>query len=214
MRPEQKSSVTRIIPLVFLLFSAASCSSATNGFPEVSVPSGLSTAQTSSVPRYSVDDPLNVAPFLERPCELVSPDVLVSLGFDPAGGRARTSGNDEVAALAGPYCGWSGEKEGNLTVSVQSGNTERGVGGLEGIRTLHDQGRFKLWEETNMVGYPAAYYAMQDMRAQGECAIAVGVAEDMSITVGADFFVDDPSQACSTAENVAANVIETLKAEG
>lgn len=204
-------SRVRILLSVLLAVLLVSCSISTDGFPKPGLSSTLPNESGSKHSPYSVDNPVDVTPYLERPCSLVSEDLLVSLGFPPSKGRAQVAKDDDVAALSGPYCGWSGEGEGNLTVSLQSGNRDRGVGGLGGIKNLHDQGRFALWEETTIRGYPAAYYALRDMRAQGYCSIAIGVADDMSVTVGADFFVEQPSRACVTAERVAAEVIDTLK---
>lgn len=209
-------SLVRFVVLMSASLVVSSCSGETAGVPQTGGSADASSGPSSQVSqesRYPIESPLDVSPFLSDPCSLVSPELLESLGFSPEEGREKTAGSDDVAALAGPYCGWSGKDEGNLTVGIQSGNTQRGTGGLEGIRNLHEQGRFALWEESSISGYPSAYYGINDGRAQGDCSIAVGVAEDMTFSVSADFYYDNPEKACGIAQEVAGGVIQNLQEE-
>ncbi len=216
MRSKARFLLGRLAILISASLVIVSCSSETDVVPQASSPAGVPGDSSSQAPqgsRYPVESPLDVSPFLDDPCSLVSPGLLDSLGFSSGEGREKTVDNDDVAALAGPYCGWLGEDEGNLTVGIQSGNTQRGTGGLEGIRALHEQGRFKFWEEASISGYPSAYYGLNDYRAQGDCSIVVGVAEDMTFSVSADFYYDNPEKACGIAQEVAGGVIQNLQEE-
>ncbi|WP_176218249.1 DUF3558 domain-containing protein [Saccharomonospora piscinae] len=202
-----------MLPTAAMVVLASSCSATTSGTPKPEHSSN-STSATTGQPdgRYFVENPLDVTSFLGRPCDLVSPGVLAELGFLPEGGRARTSESDAIAKKEGPYCGWSGSDEGNLTVAIQSGNADRGVGGLDGLFDLHSQGRFEYWSETTVDGYPAAYHNMLETdREEGNCSLGVGIQKELSFSVSADYYTDNPEQACQVAEAIAADVVENLK---
>ncbi len=90
-------------------------------------------------------------------------------------------------------------------------NAERGVGGLEGLRSLYEQGRYRLWEETSVAGYPAAHFGVTDARSKNDYNITMGIADDMAFSVTAISFRDNPAMACQVTSEVAADVIKTLK---
>lgn len=197
--------------LVLASFAVASCSSTTEGVPDaVQSPEDSSSSVSTTDPRYLVEEPLDVSQFLSRPCDLIPRGPLESLGIDPESGRAKLPEDDVVAAEVGPYCSWP-EGDTNLSAGIQSGNTERGTGGLAGLRLSYEQGRYKLWEETSNSGYPAVYLGVADRRAEGSCQLAVGVSEDMTFTVSADVYSEDPESACRVVDEVAADVIQNLR---
>lgn len=200
------------VAVASIAFSVVSCSGETAGLPQADEVVGQSSVQSSSAsPRYSIDEPLDVTPFLGSPCQLVSPGVLKKFDYQPEDGDENLPESDEMAAEGGPYCDWQGGDEGTLSVAIDSGNTERGLGGLENMRTLHEQGRFNLWEETTVSGYPAAYVDMQDKRSEGNCSLSVGVADDMTFSVNASFYYENPEEACRVVDEVAADVIQNLR---
>lgn len=188
----------------------ASCSSTTNG---VAQPEQTDKSSPTSSTQPEVGDPLDVSAYLSKPCDLVSTEKLAELGFQPEDGEPHLPEDDEFAAHTGPDCGWIGDGSGSISVIVASKNAERGVGGMAGLRSLHEQGRYELWEEVSVAGYPAAYYGVTDARSRGDCNLAVGIADDMTFSATAISFRDDPAMACQVADEVAADVIQTLKGE-
>ncbi|WP_433470563.1 DUF3558 domain-containing protein [Saccharomonospora azurea] len=186
----------------------ASCSSTTNGAARPGQSSG--DPPTSSDQR-EISEPLDISAYLSKPCYLVSSEKLAELGFSREGGEPHLPEDDEFAAQTGPDCGWIGDGDGSISVIIASKNAERGLGGLEGLRSLHEQGRFDLWEEISVAGYPAAHYGVTDARSKGDCNVAVGIADDMAVSVTAISFRDNPVMACDVAKGVAVDVIRTLE---
>src|SRR5690606_2773690 len=124
------------VAVASIAFSVVSCSGETAGLPQADEVAGQSSVQSNSAsPRYSIDEPLDVTPFLGSPCQLVSPGVLKKFDYQPEDGDENLPESDEMAAEGGPYCDWQGGDEGTLSVAIDSGNTERGLGGLENMRT-------------------------------------------------------------------------------
>ncbi len=203
------SLLLRSAALLALAVLSASCSVTADGVAQPTTQEA--SEETDLAPERRVSDPLDVSSYLSKPCDLVSPQMLSKLGTSPEKGEARLPGDDKVAAQSGPYCDWSGEREGSISVAIASGNAERGVGGLRGLQILRDQGRFKLWEETSVSGYPAVYLGAADARAEGDCDLAVGIADDMTFSVAAISFRENPKRAYQVTSEVAADVIKTLK---
>ncbi len=207
---------TRFVPrlrtsaLVGLALVATSCADTEEGSAGPATSEAISTVESRGSER-GVSDPLDVSPYLSKPCGLVSAEMLDELGTSLQESEPRLPENDKIAAQSGPYCSWSGEREGSISVAVASKNSERGMGGLRGLEALRDQGRFSLWDETSVSGYPAVYLGVTDDRARGDCDLAVGIADDMTFSVTAISFYDNPQRACEVASEVAADVIRTLK---
>ncbi|WP_134716896.1 DUF3558 domain-containing protein [Saccharomonospora xinjiangensis] len=155
--------------------------------------------------RYAVDSPLDITPFISRSCDLLSDEVLISVGIPPESGQAKLPDRDAVAEHVGPYCSWPDIDVG-LSVGIQSGNTQRGMGGLDGFYSIYEQGRLGFWEEFSVAGYSAAYTALKDRRAEGRCELAVGIATDMSFTSIADVS-EYPGMACQLANKMAVDII-------
>ncbi|WP_043536295.1 DUF3558 domain-containing protein [Saccharomonospora cyanea] len=201
----------RIVPVLAVAAVGVSCSADTDGVAQPAT-GELSASKPSAAPERRVSDPLDVAPYLSRPCDLVSPEMLERLGTSPSEATPRLPEDDKITAQTGPGCSWTGENEGSVGIGIDSGNKERGVGGLRGLEIARDQGRYKLWEETSIAGYPAVYMGVRDARHEGDCDLAVGIADDMTFGVSAVSFRENPQKACEVAVEVAADVIENLKA--
>lgn len=197
--------------LLSAVLLAAACASTTDG--EAQLGESGNNSSSPSADRQRVSEPLDISAYLSDPCGLVSVEKLGELGFSPGDGEAHLPEDDEFAAQTGPACGWVGQGNGSISVIITSKNTERGVGGLEGLRALYEQGRYRLWEETFVADYPAAYLGVSDARSRGDCNIAVGIADDMAFSVTASSFRDNPAMACQVADEVAVDVIENLKGE-
>lgn len=204
-----RKNVTRLAVLVLGVSALAACSGTTEGSPELGGTSGTGTTSPQEPGgRYTVQMPLRIDSFLSRPCDLLPGESLNSLGLDAQDGEAKLPENDGAARATGPYCSWAGESV-SVSVGVQSENTKRGTGGLDGLYAVYEQGRYGFWEETEVAGYPAAFSATVDQRAEGRCQLAVGIADDMSFTANA-YIGDNPDAACQAATELAADVIQTL----
>ncbi|CAM3095261.1 DUF3558 domain-containing protein [Saccharomonospora xinjiangensis] len=206
-----RSVCFRIFFMLAVAVAGVSCSKGTDGVAQ-SVTGEVSASETSGAPERRVSDPLDITPYLGRPCDLVSPRLLEKLDTSPSEANPSLPEDDKVAAEAGPGCSWTGEGEGSIGIGIDSGNKERGVGGLRALEMARDQGRYKLWEETSIEGYPAVYMGVRDARHEGDCDLAVGIADDMTFGVSAISFRENPEKACQVAAEVAADVIGNLKA--
>ncbi|CAM3095423.1 DUF3558 domain-containing protein [Saccharomonospora xinjiangensis] len=200
----------RIFSMVAVVLFGASCSAGTEGVAQPAV-DDTTTSVAGKAPERKVSEPLDISPYLSRPCELVSPEMLAKLGTSPSEATPRLPEDHKVSAEFGPSCDWSGEDEGGIGVNINSGNKERGLGGLRGHEMARDQGRYELWEETSISSYPAVYLGVSDARDRGDCELVVGIADDMTFGVSAVSFYENPEKACRVADEVAADVIETLK---
>lgn len=189
---------------VAALLAGCDSGGATPGSPTTE-PSATGSGSPDAVPK--VAQPLDPSKFLAKPCDLASKDFLTSHGYDPQGKPLTGS-----SAVAGPSCSWDmpGFK-GGLQVIVVTANQELGTGGLKGRYDLHQRDPGGYYEPVEIGGYPAAFDDTQDLRPDGKCAISVGIADDLIFAVvGSDFF-DNPQKACTEAEAMAADVLETLK---
>ncbi|MFC6871039.1 DUF3558 domain-containing protein [Haloechinothrix salitolerans] len=190
---------------------AGSCSEATEGAPSGAgaIPSP-SSESSESVPK--VDDPLDVEPFLDRPCELVDPAALSKVGnFKPGSADV-----DSKAAkkLTGPSCSWHAKGSGpDAGLAIGTVHRDNGTGGIKGVYAGKEQGFIERLEPVEIPGhpgYPAAYAGGEDEFSRGRCPLAVGITNDLSIMVS----ITDrahPERACSAVLKVAASALEALK---
>lgn len=195
---------------------SSGCSSEESGTPSAQVPATSEVSSSTDPPLggYPIPESLDLSPFSSMPCDLVPQDILGELGYDSEG-TAKLEESDTVAAWTGPACFWQAREgeEGLLTVTILSGNAERGFGGLAGLRSLYEQGEFAYWEDATVLDYPAAYVSQWDRRADGECGISVGVSEEMAFSVVASFYKENPDRACSVVSEVAEDVVGNLRGE-
>jgi hypothetical protein len=176
--------------------------------PASATPSG--NQADSDVPKVA-GAPLDAGKYATDPCGLVPANVLSSLKYtDP--GQYHPKGST-VDTQAGPSCDWTLRGEGTgLQVIVGTGNRERGAGGLAGYYAAYREGRpIKFLERApDTEGYPTIYVDISDRRARGNCAIAVGVADDLAIGVQAEGYRGQ-DDSCAAATQAAAAAIKTLK---
>jgi hypothetical protein len=155
--------------------------------------------------------PLDAGKYATEPCALVPADVLTPLRYtDP--GRYKPKG-ETSDTKAGPSCGWTIHGEGiGLQVIVGTGNRDNGAGGLAGYYAAYRSGPLIKFLESapDIEGYPAIYVDISDRRANGNCAIAVGVADDLALDVQAEGY-EGRDDSCGVATQAAAAAIRTLK---
>lgn len=194
---------------------AAGCTSETGGTanPATSESSpGPSSAAgpTGSVPKVAT--PLDVAKYENDTCKLVSDDELTRLKFtDP--GEPRTQ-DGSLENQSGPSCGWKIKGEGiSLLVILGTGNRDAGGGGLAGIQAAYERPKnpIKFLERApDVEGYPAVYFDIRDRRSIGNCSMAIGVADDLAVSVFSEGY-EGQQDSCDAAQGAAAAMVKTLK---
>lgn len=191
------------------------CSNTETGSPSAAESSSASAEVSGSTP---IPEQLDIEPFLSRPCDVVSSSTLQSLGYEAEGDEGlpgSDSVEQEIAGLAGPYCGWyaAGDESRVLTVTLLSSDSTQGEDALEYARSLHSEELLQLWEETSVSGYPAAYWGIQDNRSRGDCSLMASLSEKAFFSVSASLYLDNPGDACVHAGQVAQDVIRSIKEE-
>jgi hypothetical protein len=193
----------------------AGCTSTTGGSAQPA--NSASPADTTSQPAPSgkvqkVTTPLDASKFAGDPCGLVPKDLLSQLGYaDPGDPRPQDSSPERQS---GPSCGWHIRGAGtSVLVILGTGNRDAGGGGLAGIQAAHERPNspIKFLEPAPDVdGYPALYFDTRDRRPNGNCTIALGIADDLAISIFADGY-EGRQDSCDVAQRVAAGTVKTLK---
>jgi hypothetical protein len=186
------------------LFAVGGCATPTSGKPTPVTPPS-STAGHPEV--RAVAQPLDPSKFEVDACGLAPQEVMSGLGFPDAGTAEAKSD-----ALTGPNCSWISASSGRrVSVTLQTGNTESGIGGLNGIYTGHDSGQMPFVAPApDVSGYQAVYADRQDRRSRGACNLHVGIKDDLVFSVG-DQGYDGAQDSCAAAAQVAGAVVKTLK---
>ncbi|MFF5987795.1 DUF3558 domain-containing protein [Prauserella flavalba] len=191
-------------------FAVTSCSAEEPGTPTTTTSAAVATGTSPAegdVPQ--VQNPLDPAGYLDKPCDLLPSDFMHGLGYTEPG---QPQEDKSLVELTGPACGWNDRGKGEtVVVAVQTGNQRDGAGGLQGLYDAYKAGQFEYWEPTTVDDYPAAFSDNYDARESGSCRIVVGIADDLSFSASAGPYSDEPGQACPVAEQVAGAVIDTLK---
>jgi hypothetical protein len=170
----------------------------------VAAPSSTSSGAPEDPNVPKVANPLDASAFIGDACKLLPPAAAAELGFTDPGEPKNDTGN--------PSCGWGIRgKADSLLIILGSGNREKGMGGLAGLHKAKAAGQLRFLEPgPDVDGYPTVYYGIQDRRASGNCDLAVGVADDLSISTHAGGY-DNEQESCATAKKLASAVIKTLK---
>lgn len=196
-----------VAALVLVSAAVAGCTGETPGTPTPTpgtAPSSASSAAPGdpNVPKVAI--PLDASAYVGDVCKLLPAPAAAELGFTEPSEPASDTGN--------PSCGWGIRgKADSLQIILGTGNREKGMGGLAGLYKAKDGGQLRFLEPGPEVdGYPTVYYGIQDRRAGGNCDLAVGVADDLSIGTLAKGY-DNEQDSCETAQKLASAVIKTLK---
>lgn len=196
-----------VAALVLVSVAVAGCTGETPGTatptPGTSPSSASSAApEDPNVPK--VANPLNASAFVGDACKLLSPAAAAELGFTEPGESSNDTSNSD--------CSWGIRgKADSLQLILGSGNREKGMGGIAGLHKAKEAGQLRFLEPGPEVdGYPTVYYGIQDRRAGGNCDLAVGVADDLTVGVHAGGY-DNEQESCGNAQKAASAVIKTLK---
>lgn len=187
------------------------CEDAVGGSP-TTPGEGAPTSQAAQ-PVPAVKEPLSPDKFLDKPCTLLPKSWASQRGFE-------AGKEDEILseeASPGPTCAWSTpvdslDDEGDIQLIIETMNRKAGTGGLKGWYEQHQAGRRKLFELTEVAGYPAAYVDDEDQRAAGDIELKVGIQDDLTVSISSLFYDDHPENAEPEVRAAAEEMIKTLKA--
>lgn len=151
-----------------------------------------------------VDDPLDTTKFQENPCLTLRSDQSERIfGISPSGQRyTDTLGNG---------CKWKNEETRAQADVVFLDKNGRG---LSAEYAVNEEGRWVLFEELTVEGYPAVIRGLVDRRPDGICTVVVGASDEISYEVVLKQSDDrvgtrDP---CEVAADVASETVKTIKA--
>lgn len=187
----------------------AGCSSGAGGVP--SPPpntSGFSLANTSigspsngeGVRRApTVSDPLDASKFEANPCSALTADQLANISLTNLHSSPTSSVGD-------PLCTWSDE-----TSSDSIGVTWMSTPGSGLSLDYSEKSSFAYFQPTMVGSYPAVFDDVADLRAQGTCALSVGVSNTLAFIAKYDSeSAATKTQACQLAKQAASQVIKNL----
>jgi len=147
--------------------------------------------------------PLDVEPFLNRPCEVLTPEQAAEWTVSSP---ERLPADREYT---GPACDFEPDDFNRVSfgIAVQTN------GGLERLYKRRDT--LELFEPTEVAGYPGAFYDTADRRAFGQCALTLGATEDKTLNVIVsvrDRESPEYADPCQVAERIMQQMLETIGA--
>lgn len=148
----------------------------------------------------NVGDPLDAERFGTDRCALLTGAQATNLGFE-------TPGHQEPGvAPTGSYptCSWQSKDTDALHVGFLPASTD----GLAGLYKRKDE--FEYFEPTWLRGRPAVFTDQFDYREHGQCGIAVGISDRLTLYVKIVYFDPMPTP-CETTERAANAVIRTIE---
>jgi hypothetical protein len=191
--------VIHALPVVaFAAVGLTACTTTEAGKPVAIEPT---TTERLTPPVYQ--PPLDVEPFLNRPCDVLTPEQAAEW----------TVSNPERVPDDRTYTGPACEFEPDDFDRVSFGTTIRMTDSLEGLYQRRDT--LQLFEPTEVAGYPGALNDAADTRSLGSCGLTVAVAEDRALDVLVS--VNDRKSAeytdpCPVATRIMEQMIETIGA--
>lgn len=168
----------------------------------VSATPGLPHSGAPKVPSPIAD----TAQWESDPCKLLTADQFSELGL------AVLEPQREDAADLGPGCLWEADSDKYIAISDGLATVQR-----EGLSTAYKNnqaGEIKYFEELPSIeGHPAVIAEIEDLRSEGECGVAVGLRDDLSMTVAvqADTGTKQGKDPCGWAVKVATAAVKTMK---
>lgn len=141
-----------------------------NGEPTVDAGSGT---KTPDVTAPEVAKPIsNIERYKQDPCKILTKSQATELGYANLIER-------EKDASDGPACRWRDSDTNEVAIVVLSDQPD----GLTGVYRNRDS--FDYFEPTEVAGYPGLFAGVVDDRADGGCAMDVGVTDQQVITLSA-----------------------------
>lgn len=177
-------------------------------------PPGTTTSNGGQPNVPKVANPLNIEPFLTRPCDLVDDKTVAEIGEMQS--PEQDVDSERAKRLVGPNCTWIAKERGpDIGLEIHTVHREQGGLGIGGVYAGYEGGvldYLKPVEIPGHPGYPAVFAGQDSDKELGVCPLSVGIADDLVIAMRVTN-PDDPSQdTCPATLKVAASVLQTLKA--
>ncbi|SDC80752.1 DUF3558 domain-containing protein [Actinokineospora iranica] len=142
---------------------------------------GTTTSSSAAAPDNTygaprVTDPIDAAALIDKPCALLTPAQVATLGLATQGKQDEAQGSQ--------YCSWpSADEREDYTIGWLNPNK----GGLsDHYRANQTISNFAAYfEPTTVSGYPGVFTAGQDRRGIGSCNLVVGIRDELTFRVGA-----------------------------
>ncbi|MFF0144505.1 uncharacterized protein DUF3558 [Amycolatopsis sulphurea] len=158
-----------------------------------------------------VPAPLDPAPLKKAPCDAMTADQVASLGAPLKNARSKP------ADPTGPACSWTFDYEDDISAVTgavfTADPTHGGISGLYGQKQFNGLTRFEPFSAN---GYPGVIYDAATNSMPGNCALAVGLRDDLTytISVGLDVLKHPFAEGCELGKKVAGYVIQYLQKGG
>jgi hypothetical protein len=200
MRTRNFASLAAIIAVGSLLAGCSGNTAPGTPLPATSTSAGKPDTGAPAVPR-----PLDTKSIEAAPCDAVTAAQVASLG------SPQKSATSKPSEPLGPACTWrfATEHPSSVTGTVFTADHS----GVAGIYAKQQSGGFTDFRPFTTNGYPGAIYANSDHPLAGECALAVGVRDDLTyaISVSLDSANTPLGDPCEVGKKVAGFVLEHLQ---
>lgn len=192
------------VPAVaFAVLAVAGCTGKTGGTPNPAPTSAETSSSDSSdggggsAPK--VPSPLNTASITSDACATLSASARSTLGLGE--GTPRTTSN-------GPSCTFQEADDPGNQIDVTTVTANK-----NGLSDVYDtKGNDAYFEETQISGYPGVYAAALDDRSSGKCGLFVGVTDELSVNILAQYdHGAGASDPCPVVAKFGEAMIQTLK---
>lgn len=190
--------VINALPVV--VFTAAGLMACTT--TEAGEPVAIESPMTERLAPPVDQPPIDVKPFLNRPCEVLTPEQAAEW----------TVSNPEQVLNERTYTGPACEFEPDDFYRVSFGTTIHIIDSLEGVYQRRDTQQ--LFEPTEVAGYPGVFNDSADRRSGGDCGLTVGVAENRALSVLVsvrDRQSPEYTDPCPVAARIMGQMIETIR---
>lgn len=140
------------------------------------------------------------------PCTMITDEQLRGIGLE-----AVTPQREDVPDL-GPGCVW--EMDSDEYVAVSNGLSTVNREGLSTPYKNNEAGAMQVFEEIPAIeGHPAVIAEAEDLRSEGECGVAVGLRDDLALTIAVQADVDSEQgkDPCGWAVKLATAAVQTMK---
>lgn len=186
-----------IIALVAGCSSGAGTTATTTGTASTG-----STLPAAGAPK--VTNPLDTTKYQQNPCSVLAPAQLQALGNHGAGKPRQ--------GPPGPTCQWiDPSSSDSLAVSFYTTPAQIRIG-LTG--SYQNRSSFRLFQPTQVNGYPAVIASQTDTGQHGSCDVLVGTADDILVNFRIIVGAGEPqyTNACPVAVNEATAGMTTMQA--
>lgn len=198
--------------LAISLMGLAACNNPQHGSPSTPEASSkrssnaatTSTSWPSELPR--ITDPVDVAPWMEHPCDVLTEQQLDDLDIN----TKPEPGSDTSA----PSCKWGDLFDDQIVVDGDFGPDKEST--IPGLYHNNELGRYAYFDPVAIKDYPAVLYGISDDRDIGGCGMAIALRKGHTYVIGVDSNDDYPSydEPCTVVKDVAEKIVTTMTEGG